>query len=196
MEFGEVDGLEKIYTQEGKPILNEGEEILVHEEEFIPQLKTTWSYFGGENLLNPGIGEGYLTNQRLIYITKLERSIQRIGQTSGTAVTPQTYAMKMDTVTKLEAIQSVKGARDYFDIPIKEIIACEIKTGMFSGGTQVIAFILSKGEQVKLLFVLPETSELLKRFKQNQVENVDELTNNLKKYYENNDWVYPQSDSE
>jgi hypothetical protein len=41
-----------------------------------------------------------------------------------------------------------------------------------------------------LTFVAVEGSDLLKRFQQIQVENVDELTKNLKEYFENTDWIY------
>ena len=189
MEVGDVDGLNKVYTQEGEPILHEGEEILLHDNEFIPHLKTTWGYFGGDSMINPSLGDMYLTNQRMIFITNLEGSIQRISSTAATTSAPRSFAMKMET-EKLENIDVKKGIRDYFEIPIKEILACEIKSGLVSGGSQINVYLLSKGEQVHLTFVIPLTSELLKRFKQIQVENLDELTNNLKKYFENTDWIY------
>ncbi len=189
MEVGDVDGLNKVYTQEGEPILHEGEEILLHDKEFIPHLKTTWGYFGGDSMINPSLGDMYLTNQRMIFITNLEGSIQRIRSTDATASAPRSFAMKMET-GRLENIDVKKGIRDYFEVPIKEILACEIKSGLVSGGSQINAYMLSKGEQVHLTFVISETSELLKRFKHIQVKNLDELTNNLKKYFENTDWIY------
>ena len=190
MQTGDKDGLNKIYTSDGEPILQEGEEILVHEEEFVPQLKTTWGHFGGEELFEASKGDIYLTNRRMIYIMKLEGSIQRIGESMGTTSSPQSYAMQMKSVTNLQNIDEKKGVRDYFEIPIKEILACEVKSGLVSGGSQINAYILSKGEQLHLTFVVAEESGLLKRFKQKTVENVDELTNNLKKYFENTDWIY------
>ena len=49
---------------------------------------------------------------------------------------------------------------------------------------------MAAGEQYRLTFLCKEDSELLKRFKKNTVENVDELVANLKKYFENTDWVF------
>ena len=190
MQTGDRDGLRKIYTAEGELILNDNEQILVHEEEFVPQLKTTWGYFGGDYLVEPVKGDVYLTNQRLVYIMKLEQSIQRIGGTTSTIAAPRSYAIKMESAGGLQNIDEVKGVRNYFEILVKELLACEIKSGMVSSGVQVNSYILSKGEQVHLTFVTREDSELLKRFKQNQVENLDELTNNLKTYFENTDWIY------
>ena len=79
-------------------------------------------------------------------------------------------------------------------IPIKEILACEIKSGVVSGGSQINAYLLSKGEQMHLTFVVPEDSGLLKRFSQNTVENSDELVKNLKSYFENTEWIYLQEE--
>ena len=129
MQTGDKEGINKVYAPDGKPILNDGEEILVHEEEFIPQLKTTWGYFGGDFLIEVSKGDIYLTNQRFIYIMKLEQSIQRIGGSSGTASLPQSYAMQMDSVTGLQNIDEKQGIRDFFEIPLKELLACEIKSG-------------------------------------------------------------------
>lgn len=190
MQTGDKDGLNKIYTEDGELVLKEGEEILVKEEELVPQIKTTWGHFGGEDVIEPSKGAMYLTNQRLVYIKRLEDVIQRIGATSATAAAPQSYAMRMGTASNLQNIDIKKGVRDYFEIPIKEILGCEIKGGLVSGGSQINAYLLSKGEQMHLTFVVPEDSGLLKRFEQNQVENTDELVKNLKTYFENVDWIY------
>ena len=104
--------------------------------------------------------------------------------------------MQMKSVTGLQNIDAKQGIRDFFEIPLKELLACEIKSGLVSGGSQIHAYILSKGEQCHLTFVVPENSELLKRFAQNTVENVDELTNNLKQYFENTDWIYLKEEPE
>lgn len=190
MLIGDKDGLKIVYTPEGEPILKDGEEILVHEEDFIPHIKTTWGYFGGEPMNEPSKGDIYLTNQRLIYIMKLGQSIQRIGGSSRTIIAPQSYAMQMKSVAQLQNIDEMKGVRDFFEIPIKEILGCEIKPGVVSGGSQINVYILSKGEQCHLSFVIPEESGLCKRFQQKQVAGVDELTNNLKQYFEKTDWIY------
>jgi hypothetical protein len=190
MQAGDKDGLNKVYKEDGQVILNEGEEILVHERELVPQIKTTWGHFGGEDRIEPSKGDMYLTNQRLVYVKNLEGVIKRIGTTSATTAAPQTYAMRMGTASNLQNIAIDKGVRDYFEIPIKEILGCEIKSGLVSGGSQIYAYLLSKGEQLNLKFVVPENSELLKRFEQNQVESTEELTKNLKVYFENTDWIY------
>jgi hypothetical protein len=190
MQTGDKDGLKRVYTEDGELILNEDEEILVHEDNFIPQLKTTWGYFGGDYLVDPSKGEVYLTNQRLVYIVSKEQSIQRIAGTARTVMAPQSYAVQMKSASNLKNIDEMKGVRAYFEIQIKELLACEIKSGLVSSGIQVNVYILSKGEQIHLTFVLQENSKLLKRFKQMQVENLDELTNNLKVHFENTDWIY------
>lgn len=190
MQTGDKDGLNKVYTEEGQPILNDGEQILINEKEIVPQIKSSWGYFGGEDMIEPTKGEMFLTNQRLIYIKNLESVIQRIGTTSATAVSPQSYAMRMGSASNLQNIDANKGVRDYFEIPVKEILGCEIKGGLVSGGAQINAYLLSKGEQYHLTFVVPEESGLLKRFQQKIVESVDELTNNLKTYFENTEWIY------
>ncbi len=51
MQIGDKDGLNTIYEEDGTLILKEGEEILVQEEQLVPQLKTTWGYFGGEDTI-------------------------------------------------------------------------------------------------------------------------------------------------
>jgi hypothetical protein len=189
MEYGDRDGLNKVYTPEGQVLLNEDEEILVQEDS-IPQLMSTWRTFGGDYLLNPSEGEFILTNQRLIYLANLESNITRIHQSSTTVTAPSHYAMKMKSVHSLKNIDEKEGIRDFFEIPVKEIIACTINSGLVSGGHQIYAYILSKGEQYHLTFIAIEGSDLLRRFQQNQVDNVDELTKNLKDYFENTDWIY------
>jgi hypothetical protein len=190
MQTGDKDGVNKIYNEAGELILNDGEDILVHEKDLIPQIKTSWGHFGGEDVIEPSKGDIFLTNQRLVFIKDLEDVIQRIGATSATSSGPQSYAMRMGSASDLQNIDSKKGVRDYFDIPIKEILGCEIKSGLVSGGSQINAYLLSKGEQLHLTFVVPEDSGLLKRFSQNTVENTDELVKNLKSYFENIDWIY------
>jgi len=189
MQTGDKDGLNKVYTEEGEIILNDGEQILVEEKDLVPLIKSTWGMFGGEDVIEPSKGDMFLSNQRFIWIKNIESVIQHIETTPATAVAPSSYAMKMRS-TNLQNIDASKGVRDYFEIPVKEILACEIKDDLVSGGSQINAYLLSKGEQYHLTFVVPEESDLLKRFQQNTVENVDELTNNLKQYFENSDWIY------
>jgi hypothetical protein len=189
MNSGDKEGLNSVYNAIGEILLKEGEEILVREDA-IPQLMTTWRTFGGDYVLNPSEGEMFLTNQRLIYLTSLHSTISRIRQSSTTVTAPSHYAMKMGSVTNLQNIDEKEGIRDFFEIPVKEILACSITTGLVSGGHQVYVYILSKGEQYHLNFIAIEGSELLKRFQQKTVDNVDELTKNLKEYFGKTDWIY------
>jgi hypothetical protein len=189
MRVGEKDGLNEIYKVDGNLILNEDEKIIVTDENFMPTIRTTWGYFGGQDLMEPAKGTAYLTDQRLVFIVMFE-AIMKIKPGEGTAAGPQSYAMKLDSVTDMQKLDTGSGVREYFEIPIKEIIACEIKEGVVSSGLHVNAYILSKGEQYHLSFVTPPNSELHKRFKQNQVANVDELTKNLKDHFENTNWIY------
>ncbi len=189
MQTGDKIGLNSVYNANGEILLKEGEEILICEEA-IPQLMTTWRIFGGDYVLNPSEGEMFLTNQRLIYLTNLQSTISRIRQSSTTVSAPSHYAMKMGTVTNLQNIDEKEGIRDFFEIPVKEILGCTITTGLVSGGHQIYVYILSKGEQYHLTFIAIEGSELLKRFQQKTVENVEELTKNLKQYFANTDWIY------
>ena len=195
MRVGEKDGLDEIYKEDGSLILNDDEKVLVEDTNFMPTLRTTWGYFGGEDLMEPAKGTAFLTNQRLVFIVMFE-AIMKIKPGEGTASGPQSYAMKLDSVTDLQKIDTGSGVREYFEIPIKEIIACEIKEGVVSSGEHVNAYILSKGEQYHLSFVTPPGSELSKRFRQNQVGNVDELTKNLKDHFENTDWIYLEEEIE
>jgi hypothetical protein len=48
---------------------------------------------------------------------------------------------------------------------------------------------MAGGEQYTITFLAQENSELLKRFRNNTVESVDELVQNLKKYFENTEWA-------
>jgi hypothetical protein len=189
MRVGEKDGLGEVYKEDGSLILNEDEKIITTDENFMPTLRTTWGYFGGTDLMEPAKGTAYLTNQRLVFIVMFE-AIMKIKPGEGTAAGPQSYAMKLDSVTDMQKLTTGSGIREYFEIPIKEIIACEIKEGVVSSGLHINAYLLSKGEQFHLSFVTPPGSELHKRFRQNQVQNVDELTKNLKDHFENTKWIY------
>jgi hypothetical protein len=193
MHVGEKDGLGEVYKGDGSLILNEDEKILTIDENFMPTLRTTWGYFGGTDLMEPAKGTAYLTNQRFVFIVMFE-AIMKIKPGEGTATGPQSYAMKLDSVTDMQKLNAGSGVREYFEIPIKEIIACEIKEGVVSSGLHINAYLLSKGEQFHLSFVTPPGSELHRRFKQNQVQNVDQLTKNLKDHFENTKWIYLEED--
>ncbi len=189
MRVGDKDGFGEIYNEDGSLVLKDGEEILVTEVNFIPTIRTTWGYFGGDDLMESAKGTAFLTNQRFVFIVMFD-AIQKIKPGEGTPSGPQSYAMKLDSVMDLQKIDPELGVREYFEIPIKEILACEIKSGVVSSGEHINVYILSKGEQCHLSFVAPPDSELLKRFRNNQVQNVDELTKNLKEHFQNIDWMY------
>lgn len=195
MRVGDKDGFGEIYSEDGSLILRDNEEVLVKDEGIIPSLRTTWGYFGGDDVMESAKGTAFLTNQRFVFIVMFE-AIQKIKPGEGTPSGPQSYAMKLDSVMDLQKIDPELGAREYFEIPIKEILACEIKGGVVSTGEHINVYILSKGEQYHLSFVTPPDSELLKRFKNNKVQNVDELTKNLKAHFENTDWIYLKEESE
>jgi hypothetical protein len=185
MRVGDKDGIDDIYDENGELVLKEDEQLLVKEDNVVPSFKTTWRKFGGEDVIDPMNGVVYLTNRRFVFIATPE-NIGRIG--GGAADGPKSYGVQMGSV-------GVKGtgsgsARDYFELLVKELIACEIAEGVVSAGQQISAYVMAGGEQYKLSFLAQDDSELLKRFRKNTVENVDELVANLKKYFENSDWVY------
>jgi len=185
MRVGDKNGIDEIYDDNGELILMEEEQVLVREDNVVPSFKTTWRKFGGEDVIDPMTGVVYLTNLRFVFIATPE-NIGRIG--GGASDAPRSFGVKMAEV-------GVKGTgsktpRDYFELLVKELIACEIQEGVVSSGQQINAYVMAGGEQYKLSFLAKDESELLKRFRKNTVENVDELVKNLKKYYENIDWVY------
>ena len=187
MRTGDKDGLNEVYDENGELILSEEEEVIVKEENIVPSLKTTWRMFGGEDVIDSMNGTVYLTNRRFVFIATVE-NIGRVGQKSASG--PKSYGMEMEPVGSLKGIHKSSGTRDYIELLVKELLACEIKAGVVSAGEQVNAYVMAAGEQYRLTFLCKEDSELLKRFKKNTVENVDELVANLKKYFENTDWVF------
>ena len=185
MRVGDKDGMDDIYDENGELVLKEDEQLLVKEENVMPSFKTTWRKFGGEDVIDPMNGVVYLTNRRLVFIATPE-NISRIG--GGATDAPRTFGMQIDKVGVKGT--GTKAACDYFELLVKELIACEIAEGVVSAGQQIAVYVMAGGEQYKLAFLAQDESDLLKRFKKNTVENVDELTQNLKKYFENTDWVY------
>jgi hypothetical protein len=188
MRVGDKDGMEVIYDEKGDLILMEGEEVIVLEENIVPQLKTTWRKFGGEDEIESVNGKVYLTNLRMVFVATPE-AVERIGG-AGSSGGPKSYAMDMDTGSTLKGFEKKKEARDYIELLIKEVLGCEIKADMVSDGEQVIAYVMASGKQYRLLFLAREDSQLLRRFKKKTVESSEELVANLKKYFENTDWVH------
>jgi len=189
MRVGDKDGFEEIYDENGELILMEDEELLVKEPNIVPTFKTTWRRFGGEDVMDSMNGIMFLTNRRLVFISTPE-TIGRIGggakqEDEG----PKSYAVEMGPVGNLKGVGSGRSVRDYFELMVKEVLACEIKSGVVSAGEQIVAYIMAAGKQYTLAFLAKDESELLKRFRKNTVENVDELVQNLKKYFENTEWV-------
>lgn len=187
MRVGDKDGLEDVYDNEGELILKEDEELIVKEENVVPSLKTTWRRFGGEDMIEHNSGTVYLTNRRFVFIAQPE-TVSRISSKSEAG--PKSFAMEMDPVGNLKSVHKHKGARDYFELMVKELLGCEIKTGLVSSGEQINAYIMASGEQYHLTFLSKEDSTLLKKFRNKTVESVDELVQNLKKYFENTEWIF------
>jgi hypothetical protein len=115
-----------------------------------------------------------------------------LGERAGEGeVVEQEIALREITSDKFKSLDvSGTEVREYFEIPIKEILACEIKSGHVPRREFVNAYILSGKSQYHLSFVLRSDSSLLARFRNNQVENVMELTKNIKFHYNNTSWIH------
>ncbi|UCH88430.1 MAG: hypothetical protein JSV49_09220 [Thermoplasmata archaeon] len=187
MRVGDKDGLDDIYNEDGELILKEDEEVIVKEENIVPSLKTTWRKFGGEDVIESMNGTVYLTTRRFVFIATPE-NIGRISSESGGGL--KSFGVDMGPVGQVKAVDQYKGTRDYFELLVKELLACEIQAGVVSSGEQINAYVMAAGKQYSLRFLGKEDSALLKKFKNNTVESVDELVENLKKYYENSDWIH------
>ena len=191
MEIGDEEGLGKVYTDKGNLILRPEERILVKEERVAPIVRTTWGYFGGEEVTEASDGVIFLTDQRFVFLAVA----QTVG-TIGFAPPPGPSAGMMappgaaGQAQKQEKLEMGNGVREYIEIPIKEILGCEIKTGFTAQGEHVNVYILSSGEPYHLTLIAKTDSPLLKRFKQKQVPDVVELMQNIKAYYKNTDWIY------
>ena len=189
MRVGDKDGLDDIYDEAGDVILMEDEELLIKEPNIVPTFKTTWRRFGGEDVMDSMNGALFLTNRRLVFVATPE-TIGRIGG----GVTVETDGPKappvIKGVDKLKGVGSGGAVRDYFELLVKEVLGCEIKEGVVSAGQQIVAYIMASGKQFTLTFLAQDNSKLLERFRKNTVESVDELTENLKKHFENIEWVH------
>ncbi len=190
MKTGSGDGLGEIYNDQGEIILHATEKILVTEPRFVPDLKTTWSFFGGDPVVDASPGRAVLTNERLVWIMELEDTMSTLGGSDQSMV--QNPGMQMGGMKS--SFGGGGAEREYFEILIKEILACEMKDQSMSSGEHVNVYILSKGEQFHLKMVLPHESELLKRFKKKTVENSGELVKNIKEYFENTNWIYTEEE--
>jgi hypothetical protein len=188
MRVGDKDGLDEVYDGNGELILQEDEELILKEENVVPGLKTTWRKFGGKDVMDSVMGRIYITSRRLVFISTPE-NISRIGTESNGGMA----SFKMDSapkVDKLKGMDKSSGVRDYFEFMIKELLACEIKSGVVSAGEQINTYVLAAGKQYHMTFLGKEDSDLLKKFQNNTIENVEELVQNLKKHYENTDWIF------
>lgn len=189
MKYGDKDGYNEIYDDNGNLILHPDEKILVSEENVVPSLKSTWRYYGGDYLLEPSKGTMILTNERLVFINIPERMFAIGG-------TEESRAMSAPVGSTFELGDMTPGAavREFFEIPNIEIMGSEQKEGAVSVGEMVNVYILSSGNQFHLSTVLTEDSNLLLRLMNKKVETLDELVNNLKDFFRKTDWMFVEGE--
>ncbi|MGA1792958.1 MAG: hypothetical protein ACMUHM_03315 [Thermoplasmatota archaeon] len=188
MKYGDKDGLKEVYDDDGELLLHPNEKVLVSEENVVPTFKSTWRYYGGDYLLEPSKGTIYLTNERLVFINIPERMFAIGGD--------EARAVGSDVEKSFELGDLTPGTmtREYFDIPNIEVMASEKKEGAVSVGEMVNVYVLSSGNQFHLSMVLPSDSDLLKRLMNKRVENLDQLVNNLKDYFQKDDWMFTEAE--
>jgi len=188
MRIGSKEGRGTLYDIDGNFLKRENERILVKVEDFSPKLKTTWGFFGGDNILETTKGTGFLTNQRFVYIAE-DESVSSVSQIAGTRKVGAKVRMPKNMQLRSFQADNIE-AKDFFEIPIKEILACEIKGGMSEGTYHINAYILSKGEQFHMFFGATDEDPLYQRFKNKQVDKVDTLVQNIKEYFKNTEWIF------
>jgi hypothetical protein len=188
MKYGDKDGFSEIYDNNGELILHPNEKALVVEENVVPTLKSTWRYYGGDYLLEPSKGTIYLTTERLVFINIPERMFA-IGGDEARAV-----GSDMEKSFELGGLSEGAATREYFEIPNIEVMASEKKEGAVSVGEMVNVYILSSGNQFHLSMVLNSDSDLLKRMMNKRVNNLDELVNNLKDYFQKTEWMFTDAE--
>ncbi|MGA1820026.1 MAG: hypothetical protein ACMUHU_03355 [Thermoplasmatota archaeon] len=188
MKYGDKDGFREVYDDEGELLLHPNEKVLVSEENVVPTFKSTWRYYGGDYLLEPSKGTIYLTNERLVFINIPERMFAIGGE--------EARAVGSEVEKSFELGDLTPGAvtREFFDIPNLEVMASEKKEGAVSVGEMVNVYVLSSGNQFHLSMVLPSDSDLLKRLMNKRVENLDQLVNNLKDYFQKDDWMFTEQE--
>ncbi|MBN1389729.1 MAG: hypothetical protein JXA22_03695 [Candidatus Thermoplasmatota archaeon] len=188
MRYGDKDGFNEIYDDNGELVLHTSEKALVVEENIVPTFKSTWRYYGGEYLMEPSKGTIYLTNERLVFINIPERMFA-IGGDEARAV-----STKVGKSFELGDLSSGSAVREYFEIPNIEVMASERKEGVVSVGEMVNLYVLSSGNQYHLSMVLPSDSDLLNRLMNKRVDNLDQLVNNLKDYFQKDDWMFTEAE--
>ncbi|MGA1865861.1 MAG: hypothetical protein ACMUFK_00170 [Thermoplasmatota archaeon] len=188
MKYGDKDGYNEIYDDNGELVLHPNEKTLVVEENVVPTFKSTWRYYGGDYLLEPSKGTIYLTNERIIFINIPERMFA-IGEDEARAVRTD-----LDRNLEFGDLSSGAATREYFEVPNIEMMASEKKEGAVSVGEMVNLYILSSGNQYHISMVLPSDSDLLKRLMNKRVGNLDQLVNNLKDYFQKDDWMFTEAE--
>lgn len=188
MKYGDEDGFNKTYDENGELTLHPEENVLVKEENVVPSLKSTWRYYGGDYLLEPSKGTIYLTNERLVFINIPER-MYAIG---GGGEKSRAMSSSMKSSFELGNVSPGATMREYFEIPNIEIMASERKEGAVSRGIMVNVYVLSSGNQYHLSMVLEEESDLLERLMNKRVDSLDQLVNNLKDYFQKTDWMFTE----
>jgi hypothetical protein len=188
MRYGDKDGFNEIYDGNGELVLHNNEKTLVVEENVVPTFKSTWRYYGGDYLLEPSKGTIYLTTERLVFINIPERMFA-IGEDESRAV-----GSAMEKNFELGDMSPGAATREFFEIPNIEIMASERKEGAVSVGEMVNVYVLSSGNQFHLSMVLTSDSDLLKRLMNKRVQNLDELVNNLKDYFQKTEWMFTDAE--
>ena len=188
MKYGDKDGFNEIYDGNGELVLHPNEKVLVVEENVVPTFKSTWRYYGGDYLLEPSKGTIYLTNERMVFINIPERMFAISGDES------RAVGSDMEKNFELGDLSPGEATREYFDIPNIEVMASEKKEGAVSVGEMVNVYVLSSGNQFHLSMVLPSDSDLLGRLMNKQVENLDQLVNNLKDYFQKDEWMFTEQE--
>ena len=189
MKYGDEDGFDEIYDNNGELITYPKEKILVTQENVVPSLKSTWRYYGGDYLLEPSKGTIYLTDERLVFINIPERVFAIGGGESSRAMSSE-----MKTSFELGKVSAGATVREYFEIPNIEIMASERKEGAVSKGVMVNVYVLSSGNQFHLSMVLDDESDLLDRLMNKKVDSLDQLVNNLKDFFQRTEWMYTESE--
>jgi len=185
MHYGDKDGYGSVYNDSGDLVLHDGERVLVTEENIIPSLKSTWRYYGGDYLLEPSKGTVYLTTERMVFINIPER-MYAIGGSSDIRAMDSSNGRSFG----IGNMASGGAQREYFEIPVIEIMASEKREGAVSVGQMVNVYILSSGNQLHLSMVLTDDSDLLNRLMNKKIKSLDELVNNLKEFFQRTDWLY------
>jgi len=194
LDHGEKEGLGKVYDDEGQIILHEGERVLAQEENFVLNLKTTWGFFGGTPVVPSARGKAFLTDKRLVFIEDKTPATSVIGKSKSSGGT-KSYAVPMSTPgTTVNFAGDDENARAFVDIPIREMIGCEIRVDAVTQNQQINVYVLAEGDQCHMMFMGKEDNNFHKRFFNKKVASVSELNENLADLFKNTTWIYTEEE--